>query len=204
MPGLWVLQGAAIVLDMGDALRVDYYISPEAYLEAERTRKQKHEYLAGVEYQMAGASVGHNRIAGNLFAEVRSQLLGKPCEVFASDLKVRIRTNTAEFYYYPDVTVDCSGVANAALFAEQPRVIFEVLSPDTERIDRGEKMRNYQALPSLDAYVLVDQQRVAVTLYRRSEGGWTRELLTEKTDTLALPTIGCSLPVSAIYQRTGL
>ena len=189
---------------MGDALRVGHYISPETYLTAESTRQHKHEYLAGVEYQMAGASVGHNRIAGNVFAEVRSQLAGKPCEAFSADLKVRIRTNTAEFYYYPDVTVDCSGVANAALFAEQPRVIFEVLSPETERIDRGEKLRNYQALPSLDAYVLVDQHRIAVTVYRRSEGGWTRELLTEKTDTLALPTIGCSLPVSAIYQRTGL
>jgi Uma2 family endonuclease len=189
---------------MGDALRVGYYTSPEAYFEAERTRQHKHEYLAGVEYQMAGASVGHNRIAGNLFAELRSQLQGKPCEVFSADLKVRIRTNTAEFCYYPDVTVDWSGAANAALFAEQPRVIFEVLSSETERIDRGEKLRNYQALPSLDAYVLVDQQRMAVTLYRRSEGGWARELLTEKTDTLALPTIGCALPLSAIYQRTGL
>jgi len=157
-----------------------------------------------VEYQMAGASAGHNRIVVNLLTGVGSQLVGKPCEVFASDLKVRISTNTAEFCYYPDVTVDRSGVANEALFAEQPRVIFEVLSPETERIDRGEKMRNYQALPSLDAYVLVDQQRVAVTLYRRSEGGWTRELLTQKADTLILPTIGCSLPVSAIYQRTGL
>ena len=139
-----------------------------------------------------------------MFAELRSQLAGKPCEVFSSDLKVRIRTSTAEFYYYPDVTVDCSGVADSALFAEQPRVIFEVLSPDTERIDRGEKLRNYQALPSLDAYVLVDQHRTAVTTYRRSEGGWTRDLLTEKAEILVLPTLGCSLPLGGIYQRTGL
>jgi Uma2 family endonuclease len=191
-------------LAMGDALRAGYYVSPEAYLAAERQRTQKHEYLAGVEYLMAGASAGHNRIAGNVFAELRSQLAGKPCEAFSSDMKVRIRTSTAEFYYYPDVTVDCSGVADAALFAEQPRVIFEVLSPDTERIDRGEKLRNYQALPSLDAYVLVEQHRVAVLVHRRSEGGWTRELLTEKSETLSLPTISCSLSLAAIYQRTGL
>lgn len=188
---------------MGDALRAGYYVSPEAYLAAERTRAQKHEYLAGVEYQMAGASAGHNRITGNVFAELRRQLAGKPCEVFASDLKVRIRTNTAEFYYYPDVTVDCSGVADAALYAEQPRVIFEVLSPDTERIDRGEKLRNYQALPSLDAYVLVDQHRLAVMIYRRSETGWNRELLTDQHEVLALPTLGCSLSLAAIYERTG-
>lgn len=189
---------------MGDALRAGYYVSPEAYLAAERVRGQKHEYLAGVEYQMAGASAGHNRIAGNLFAELRSQLAGRPWEALSADLRVRIRTNTAEFYYYPDVTVDCSGVADAAQFAEQPRVIFEVLSPETERIDRGEKLRNYQSLPSLDAYVLVDQHRVAVMIHRRSEGGWSRELLTEKAEILTLPTIGCSVSVAAIYQRTGL
>ena len=189
---------------MGNALRAGYYISPEAYLAAEGSRELKHEYIAGAAYATFNASAGHNRIAGNLFAELRAQLAGKPCEVFSADLKVRIRTNTAEFYYYPDVTVDCSGVPDSALFAEQPRVIFEVLSPDTERIDRGEKLRNYQALPSLDAYVLVDQHRTAVLLYRRGESGWSRELLTEKNEVLQLPTIGCTLPLATIYQRTGL
>jgi Uma2 family endonuclease len=189
---------------MGDALRAGYHVTPEAYLAAERQRAQKHEYLAGVEYAMAGASAGHNRITGNVFAELRRQLAGTPCEAFTADMKVRIRTSTAEFYYYPDVAVDCSGVADAAQFAEQPRVIVEVLSPDTERIDRGEKLRNYQSLPSLDAYVLVDQHRLAVLVHRRSDGGWTRELLTEKAETLSLPTIGCSIPLAAIYQRTGL
>lgn len=147
---------------MGDALCAGYHVAPAEYLAAERTRTVKHEYLAGVEYQMASASAGHNRIAGNLFAELRGQLEGAPCEVFSADLKVRIATGTAEFCYYPDVTVDCSGVADSAQFAEQPRVIFEVLSPETERIDRGEKLRNYQSLPSLDACVLIDQHRVAV------------------------------------------
>jgi Uma2 family endonuclease len=189
---------------MGDPVRAGSYVSPEAYLVAERSRADRHEYLAGVEYQMAGASVGHNRIAGNVFAELRGQLAGSPCEAFSSDLKVRIRTNTAEFFYYPDVTVDCAGVANAPMFSEQPRVIFEVLSPETERIDRGEKLRNYQALPSLDAYVLVAQRHVEITVYRRSEGGWARAVMLDKAGTLELASIGCSLAVEAIYRRTGL
>jgi Uma2 family endonuclease len=189
---------------MGDAFRAGYYVSPEAYLAAERSRAQKHEYLAGVEYLMAGASAGHNRIAGNLFGELRGQLEGTPCEVFSADLKVRIATATAEFYYYPDVTVDCSGVSDTALFAERPRVIFEVLSPETERIDRGEKLRSYQSLPSLDACVLVDQHRVAVMVHRRIEGGWARELLTEQAELLQLPTIACAISLAAIYRRTGL
>ena len=83
-------------------------------------------------------------------------------------------------------------------------MIFEVLSPDTERVDRGEKRLNYQTLPSLEAYCLVDQFRVAVTVYRRTADGWTSEFMSEKTDTLRLSCIGCELPLAAIYERTGL
>jgi len=111
-------------------------------------------------------------------------------------VKVRIQRDAASFFYYPDVTVDCSGFANGSLFAEA--------SPATERIDRGEKLRNYQSIPTLEAYVLVDQYHVAVTIYRRTAEGWVMEFLTEKTDTLELPGIECRLPLATIYERTGL
>jgi Uma2 family endonuclease len=189
---------------MASALRADYYVTPEEYLAGERLAAQKHEYLAGVIYAMAGTSIGHDRIAGNIHGELRAQLRGKRCEALSSDVKVRIVRDAADFYYYPDVTVDCSGAPNQSLFAEKPRVIFEVLSPDTERIDRGEKLRNYQALLSLEVYALVDQFHVAVTIYRRMEEGWTCELLTELTDVIALPGIECALPMAAVYERTGI
>lgn len=189
---------------MGDPTGPSQFTSPEDYLAAERTRTERHEYLAGVVYQMAGASAGHSRIVGNLFAALRAQLANGPCEAFATELKVRIRTHTAEFHYYPDLTVDCAGIANHASFAEQPRVVVEVLSPETERIDRGEKLRNYLALPSLEAYVLVDPLHWAVTVYERHEGGWNRELLTAADAQLRLPCIGCAIPLAVVYERTGL
>ncbi len=119
------------------AEHAEYYTSVEDYLAGERVSQQKHEYLAGIIYAMAGTSLGHDRIANNILGELRQQLRGKPFETFSSDVKVRIRNNGAEFYYYPDVTVDCSNAADRSLFAEEPRVIFEVMSPETERIDRG-------------------------------------------------------------------
>jgi Uma2 family endonuclease len=189
---------------MANALRADDCISPDDYLVSERISPQKHEYVAGAVYMTAGVSVGHDRIAGNIYRHLGNQLAGHPCEAFSSDVKVRIRAQAAEFFYYPDVTVDCSTQANHSLFAEAPRVIFEVLSPDTERVDRGEKLRNYQALPTLDVYGLVDQYHVAVTLYRRVADDWVCEFLTEKTDVIPLPGIGCELPLAAIYERTRL
>jgi Uma2 family endonuclease len=189
---------------MSSALREEYYVTPGDYLAGERISQQKHEYLAGVIYAMAGTTIGHDRIAGNINAELNRQLRGRACEAFSSDVKVRIQRDAAEFYYYPDVTVDCSKAANQSFFAEQPRAIFEVLSPDTERIDRGEKLRNYQSLPGLDAYILVDQFHIAITVYRRTSNGWVMEFYTEKTDTLDLPSLDCSLPFTTIYERTGL
>ena len=189
---------------MGNALRAEYYTSAEDYLAGERVSQQKHEYLAGVIYATAGTTVGHGRIAGNISAHLNNQLRGRRCEAFSSEIKVRIRKDAADFFYYPDVVVDCSGAEDASLFAEEPRVIFEVVSPDTEGIDRGEKLRNYQSLESLDVYGLVDQYPMAVTLYRGTAEGWTSEFLTEKTDLIELPTIECQLPLAAIYERTHL
>ena len=102
------------------------------------------------------------------------------------------------------MTVDCSRAPGDSLFAEEPRVIFEVFSRETERIDREEKRANYQSLSSLSAYVLVDQYRIAVTTYRRVNDAWTMELLTEKEDVLKLPEIECALPMTATYERTHL
>ena len=95
--------------------------------------------------------VAHGRIVGNISGELARQLRGRRCEAFTSEIKVRIQFGADCFYYYPDVVVDCGNPPDESLFAEEPRVIFEVLSPGTERIDRHERRLNYQRLFSLDA-----------------------------------------------------
>ncbi len=189
---------------MSSALRAEYLITPEAYLAGERVSGEKHEYLAGVVHAMAGTTVNHDRIAVNMLIALGNQLRGKLCEVFSSDVKVRIDRDAASFFYYPDLVVDCSRTPGASLYANEPKAIFEVLSPDTERIDRGEKLRNYQSIPSLEAYIMVDQFHVAVSVYRRTTDGWTFELLTEPTDELQLTGLDCALELEAIYERTGV
>jgi len=186
---------------MTTALRKeDIYATPEEYLCGERVSQTKHEYLAGVIYAMAGASREHNLVARNVLTELTLQLRGKRCEPFGSDMRMRIRKPSHTVYYYPDVTVDCSGRNVQEI--EEPSVIFEVLSPDTERADRGDKLVNYQSLPSMCAYVLVDQYKAAVTVFRRTDGeAWEMEFLGDMDATLELPEIGCTLPLRAIYER---
>ena len=190
---------------MGSAQVIeDYYVTPEEYLAGELIAKERHEYVAGIVYAMSGTTIGHWRIVDHLTRSLGDQLRGRRCEAFSTGIKVKIRTGRAEFYYYPDVVIDCGRHPDNSYFADEPRVIFEVLSESTERTDRTEKRIHYQTLPTLDVYVLVDQARMAVTVYRRAEGEWTTELLTAATDVLALPTVECSLPLGTIYERTQL
>ena len=183
-------------------LKDDYYISPEQYLEAERHREVKHEYVAGKIYAMAGASAAHDRIANNIIRYLGTLLRGKRCEVFSSNLRVRIRLpGRAEFYYYPDALVDCSRIPNQAIYAEAPTVIFEVLSPDTERVDLGEKLSNYRTLPSLRVYVVVSQSDSAITVYRRANDEWQMEFHGTLDAVIELPEIEGRLSLAEIYER---
>jgi Uma2 family endonuclease len=186
---------------MSQALQTeDVYVSAEDYLSAERASPTKHEYVAGAVYAMAGASWEHNVIAANLLAALCAQLKGTKCTALGSDMRLKIRKLGGSFYYYPDVMVDCSGSRQTEM--EAPTVIFEVLSPQTARADHGDKLLNYQGIPSVQGYVLVDQFQAAVTVYRPAANGeWTREILTGLREALQLPEIGCTLPLKSIYDR---
>ena len=189
---------------MISALQAEYYVTPEEYLAGERISQQKHEYLAGVVYAMAGASEAHNVISQNISGALWQQLRGRRCRAFTANYKVRVQSGAAEFYYYPDVLVDCAEFQGRALFSEDPRVVFEVTSPDTDRTDRAEKKANYQSVPTLDVYVVLNQFQLDVTVYRRTDDGWIMEYLNEPSDVVDLPKVGCSLPLSTIYERTPL
>src|SRR3989442_10570028 len=145
-----------------------FWISPEEYLEGERIAEVKHEYVAGRVYAMAGASDNHNRISGNIFAALHHHLRGKPCDVFTNDMKVRTAPEHGSSFYYPDVVVACDPTDNAKYYRERPLYVFEVISPDTERTDRREKAISYYYIPTIEAYIIADQDLFALTVNRRT------------------------------------
>lgn len=177
------------------------WISPEEYLEGEKITDVKHEYVEGHVFAMAGASADHGRIALNIGAELRTQLRGKPCEAFISDMKVKIPPAFSDAYYYPDVVVGCSPREHDPYVREEPAVIFEVLSATTERTDRSEKVAAYLHIPSLQAYVIVAQDRPSVTVRFRAGVNWKIVELTKMDDRVALPGIQCELTLEQIYER---
>ena len=180
-------------------LKVKPYLSVEDYLTGERDADVRHEYVDGQVYAMAGASDRHNRIALNIASRLNEHLAGDACETFMSDMKVKV---DEALYYYPDVVVACDAPGGDRYFRTEPRLIVEVLSPGTERIDRTEKLHAYRRVESLQEYVLVAQDTVAVELHRRgTDGAWTRELYTQPDEQLTLAAVGLTLALSDVYRN---
>jgi Uma2 family endonuclease len=182
------------------ALRQTALLTPEEYLAGEEIATERHEYLAGVVYGMAGGTNRHAQIGSNIHIALGSRLRGKQCRPLASDSKVRIQTLGGDYFYYPDVSVTCRPLPPDQTWYETPTVIFEVVSPSSENTDHREKRLNYQFIPTLSSYVIVEQDSRALTVWRRNEGTWRHELVEGPDAVLALPEIECSIPLAEIYE----
>jgi Uma2 family endonuclease len=178
-------------------------LSPEEYLALERQSELKHEFLDGEVFAMAGASLRHNRIVRNVGGTLYSQLLGRPCEVFFGDM--RLRVDATGLYTYPDLVAVCGEpqMTDAELDTlRNPTLILEVLSPSTEAYDRGKKFAHYRTIESLAEVVFISQEQVELERFSRQPGGgWLLLEANRLEDRLPLPSIGCELPLSAVYER---
>lgn len=180
------------------------WISPEEYLRGELASDIRHEYFAGEVVAMAGASENHNYIAGNIFGELRAHLRGKRCAPFINDMKAHIHRRGEDWFYYPDVMVNCDPAGQRKYYCDTPSVIFEVLSESTDDKDRREKRLAYEMIQTLHTYALVAQDRRELLIFRRTSEGWSRELLPEDGEILRIPELEFSVPLDEIYARTGL
>ena len=181
------------------------WISPDEYLRLEEAAETKHEYLNGVIYDwqgggprgMAGGSVAHNQVSGNIFASLRGQLRGEPCRVFIADVRLTLADRNA--YFYPDVMVSCGAADRTRQDGiSQPALIVEVLSGSTEDFDRGDKFEAYRGLDSLHGYVLVSPERRTVEVFTR-EDGW-REPVPQREGTVTLGQLGLRLDVAEVFD----
>ncbi|MCM0590332.1 MAG: Uma2 family endonuclease [Gloeotrichia echinulata IR180] len=175
------------------------YISPEAYLEAEKTSPIKHEYIQGQIYAMAGASDSHVTITANLVTLLRNHIRGSGCRLYVADMKISIQS--LDIFYYPDIMVSCDQRdTNFEYFKRYPSLIIEVLSPSTEAVDRGDKFSDYQELDTLQEYVLVNQNRQRVDCFRRNyEGRWVLYSYRDNQE-LQLTSLNFSCPLVDVYE----
>lgn len=169
-------------------------ITEQEYLATEAHAAVKREYIGGEVYAMAGAHRNHNHLTGNLFGEIRSHLKGQSCAVFQSDLRVKVEQD----YFYPDVVVDCVGQQD--YWTDTPVIIVEVLSKSTRQMDKTFKRHAYCRLPTLQEYLLIEQDLVEIEVWRRQGMYWEQSIY-YLGDQLTLHSIGLTLAVHDIYER---
>ena len=166
------------------------------FLEWEERQPLRYEFDGVGPVAMTGGTAGHADVQRNLAIAVGGRLRGKPCRFYGSDLKFQVAEGHVR---YPDGMVVCSPVDRTATIVYDPVVVFEVLSPSTARDDRIVKAREYQATPSVQRYVMLEQDAVGATVYARSGNAWTHEILVADS-ILALPEIEVKLPLADLYE----
>jgi Uma2 family endonuclease len=177
-------------------------LTEEQYLALERAAEFKSEYFDGEMFAMSGRSMQHARLQQNLTTELSIALRGGRCEAFGSDLRVRV---SSRMYTYPDVSVVC----RKPLLADDrqdvllnPVAVFEVLSPSTEKYDRGLKLQRYRTITTLQDYILVSQSELRIEQYTRQENNlWILRDYESLDEELTIASIGVSLPMRRIYDR---
>jgi Uma2 family endonuclease len=179
---------------------LNYYISPEDYLEGERLSPIKHEYRRGSIYAMVGAKKPHVIIASNFITQLNLHLAESPCLVLSSDIKIRLLE--ADCYYYPDVVVTCDpeDIQGSEDFIHAPKLIVEILSKSTAKFDRTEKFIDYQTCPQLEEYVLVSQTEPHIEVRTRQGNQWQTAIY-QSGDRIDLKSIDWSSPIETLYQK---
>lgn len=179
-------------------------LTPDQYLQLEAESPVKHDYIDGYIYAQAGATDAHNTIAGNLFALLRNHVRGSGCRVYISDMKVRIESRNR--FYYPDILVTCDPRDQETdTFKRFPRLIVEVLSDSTEAFDRGDKFVDYQAIETLQEYILINTKHQRVDCFRRNaEGLWVFQYYTAAQHAFQLHSIDFEVAIDFLYEDVTL
>lgn len=181
-------------------------VTGDEYIAQERRAATKHELIHGEVVAMAGGSPRHNAITANVTRALGTLLKQRPCIVFSSDQRVYVEETG--LYTYPDVTVTCDGPRFHPTHTDtllNPRLIVEVLSDSTEAYDRGAKFGHYRALSSFQEYLLVSQHGPNIDHYLRLETGqWVLSVYKGDTAMVKLPSLGCDLPLSEVYEKIEL
>jgi Uma2 family endonuclease len=166
------------------------------FLAWEERQPLRYEFDGTGPVAMTGGTTGHADIQANLTAALRTRLRGTPCRFYGSDLKFQVADGHIR---YPDGMVVCSPVDRTATIVYDPVIVFEVLSPSTTRHDRIVKAREYEATPSVQRYVMLEQDGVGATVYARSGNAWAHEILVADS-ILSLPEIAVELPLAELYE----
>ena len=184
---------------MGRAAQTPIFSAAD-YLAWEATQPERHEFVDGEVFAMAGAEDRHVTVAGNLYITLRQHLSGSACRTYMSDMRLHVAA--ANSYFCPDLLVTCSALDQAsAMVKSEPKLIVEVLSPTTAAYDRGLKFGHYRTLPSLEEYLLVDLDTRLTDCYRKgADGLWVLHPFA-RGEAVELASVALTLSAAQVFAE---
>ena len=187
---------------MGQAAKTPAFTAAN-YLAWEATQLDRHDFIDGEVFAMAGADDRHVTVSGNLYMALRQHLRDSPCKTYMSDMRLQVAATNS--YFYPDVLVTCSAAdAASPLIKTEPTLIAEVLSPSTAAYDRGLKFSYYRQLASLQEYLLIDLDTRCTDCYRKgADGLWVLHPF-ERGAAVTLASVGLNIPADQLFAEVPL
>ncbi len=178
-------------------------LSTAEYLDSERAAAFRSEYFRGETFAMAGASKAHNTLSTNLVVEAGTRMKGGACQIWSTDQRLKI--DRTGLYTYPDLVIVCGQPEYDSEDQDtlvNAQVVVEILSPSTERYDRGAKFGHYQQLPSVREYVLVSQDRKQVERFvRQPDETWVLTKFADPDGVFEFATVPIRIPMCDLYAR---
>ena len=179
------------------------------YLDFERRSTERHQFVDGEVFAMAGESLEHSIISANIIISLGLQLRGKPCRVLSPNMKIRsglvdVRS-TKGLFSYADASVVCGEPRFHDTHSDvllNPKLIVEVLSPSTEAFDRGDKFLRYRTfLDSFTDYLLVSTVEPRLEQFSKETANrWLYTCISGLDGSLDLHDLGCKLELTEIFE----
>jgi len=176
----------------------------EEYVALEKATETKYEYHDGQVFAMAGGTIEHGLIAGNTYGELKFGFRKKQSDCIAINSEVKLHIQFSNKFLYPDVMVVCGGMERASKDSNSiinPSVIIEVLSKSTESYDRGDKFFAYRKINSLKEYILINQHKAEVDIYKRESDLWKISRIEGLDKQLEIPSLGLNIALKDVYEN---
>jgi Uma2 family endonuclease len=188
------------------APQLNPFVSFADYLAFEENSEVKHEFWNGIVFECSGGTPRHADLIFNVSAAFAPRLRGHRCRGSSSEQRIRIEENNVSFY--PDFVIKCPPEKYSPLDPNaltNPVLVAEVLSPNSEKHDRGAKFEQYALIPELRDYLLVSQERILVEHFARGQNDeWILRRYNEREDVIAFPHLEIEVPLDEIYNAMDL
>jgi len=181
-------------------------LSVEAYINLEESGQTKYEFHNGEVFALAGGSINHALLCGNVFGELRNQLKSNAKDCVALNSEMKLNIEAFDSFVYPDAMVVCGEFKRGITYKESisnPVLIVEVLSKSTVEYDKGDKFFKYRSIIGFQEYVLIEQDKPVVEIYYRGKetDKWKIDRYEGLETTFQLQSIAIEIEMSALYDK---